>query len=84
MVLPLFTTLIAWVFFLPVLLAAAVLNWIVLHFSGSPMSAPETSVLAGFSSLWPTSWVTQRLAEHQVTELLLKKVDDSNQDSVGL
>jgi hypothetical protein len=75
MLLPLFITLIAWVLFLPVHLAAAVLDWVVLHLFGSPMNAPETSVAAGLSCLWPINWVTQKLAEHHVTEALLKEVD---------
>lgn len=76
MLLPLFTTLIAWLLFLPVLLAARVLDWIVLLLFGSPMNAPETSVVASLGSLWPINWATQKLTEHHLTEVLLKKVDD--------
>ena len=79
--LPVLITLIAWVLFLPVLLAAKGLNWAVLHLFGSPMSAPQTSVLTGFSSLWPADRITQRLTEHHVTEVsleFLKKVDGSD------
>ncbi len=75
MLLPLFTTLIAWVLFLPVQLGALVLNWITIHFWGAPLQAPEAVTLGILTSVPAVNWCTRRLIEHQVAEALIKIVD---------
>ncbi len=73
-VLPLVTTTIAWILFLPVLGGAALLNWVVVHLFGTPLTAPEASVLATVGSYLPINWATHKLTEHHLTEALLAKV----------
>jgi hypothetical protein len=76
MLLPLFTTLIAWLLFLPVLVGASVLNWITIHFFGASLQAPETVTFSVLASIPAVNWCVAKLTEHHVTEALLKNLDE--------
>jgi hypothetical protein len=73
--LPLFTTFIAWILFLPVRFGAWILDAVVTNLFGTPINDPHIVVLSALVSSPFVHWAVERLTEHRVTELLIKAAE---------